>query len=141
MDTENQYKKFLAPGEKVIKVFGYAKSQFIWDIIWGVLLIPVFLIGFVLIALSLYRKITLKYLITDKRVIFKKGLIGQSTVSADYSRITDVTVEQGILGRILLHTGTIHLNTAGGDVKELELKWIQNPFETKDVIYEYLHKK
>lgn len=137
---KSEYQKFLSPGEKVVKVFDYATSQFIWDIVWGVLLIPVFLIGFILIAISLYRKFTLKYLVTDKRVIVKKGLIGQSTVSADYSKITDVTVQQGILGRLILHTGTIVLNTAGTDTGEIILKWVQDPFEAKNTIYTQLHK-
>lgn len=138
---ESEYQRFLAPGEKVVKVFDYATSQFIWDIVWGVLLIPVFLIGLILITVSLYRKFTLKYLVTDKRVIVKKGLIGQSTISADYSKITDVTVQQGILGRLILHTGTIVLNTAGTDLGEVILEWIQDPFEAKNTIYAHLHKK
>ena len=138
---EEQYKKFISPGEKVVKVLGYAKSQFVWDIVWSVLLIPVFFIGLFLIAISLYRKITILYLITDKRVIVKKGLIGQSTISADYSQITDVSVEQGILGRLILHTGTIVLDTAGTDLAKVQLKWVENPFETKNFIYERLHKK
>lgn len=139
--VQGEYQKFLAPGEKVVKVFDYATSQFIWDIVWGVLLIPVFLIGLILIAVSLYRKFTLKYLVTDKRVIVKKGLIGQSTISADYSKITDVAVQQGILGRLILHTGTIVLNTAGTDLGEVILKWVQDPFEAKNAIYAHLHKK
>lgn len=153
---EEKYKKFLSPDEKILQVMGYAKAELVWDLTWGFMpvLVVALLIGLnvtsVIIALligayfifsGLYKKLTLVYLVTNKRVILKKGLIGQSTVSADYSRITDVTVKQGILGRVLLHTGTILLNTAGGDVEELELKWIQNPFESKDVIYESLHKK
>ncbi len=156
MDIETQYKKFLAPEEKVIRVIDYAMAELIWDFFQGflpVLLAVIFfglditaiviglLIGSYFTLSGLYKKLTLKYVITDKRVILKKGLIGQSTVSADYSRITDVTVKQGILGRVLLHTGTILLNTAGGDIEELEFKWIQGPFETKDVIYKHLHKK
>ena len=138
---EERYKKFLSPEEKVIKVLGYAKSQFIWDIVWSVLLIPVFFVGLILIWIPLYRKLTILYLITDKRVIVKKGLIGQSTISADYSGITDVSVDQGVLGRLILHTGTILLNTAGTDLEEIQLQWVENPFETKNFIYERLHKK
>lgn len=153
---ENQYKKFLATEEKIIRVIDYAMAELMWDFIWGFLpvLLAVIFFGLDIIAIviglfigsyftlsGLYKKLTLKYLVTDRRVILKKGLIGQSTVSADYSRITDVTVKQGILGRVLLHTGTILLNTAGGDTEELELKWIQDPFEAKDVIYKHLHKK
>lgn len=156
MSTENQYSKFLAPGEKIIKVIEYANSEFMWDLFWGFLpmILAIILFGLditgVIIGLfigsyfilsGLYKKLTLKYFVTDKRVILKKGLIGQSTVSADYSKITDVTVQQGILGRVILHTGTIVLNTAGTDLGEVILKWVQDPFKTKDVIYEQLHKK
>lgn len=137
----NEYKKFLAPSEKLIQVFGYSKPQFIWDLVWGILFIPAFFIGIVLILISLYRKLTIKYFVTDKRVIIKKGLIGQSTVSASYSQISDVTVTQGILGRLVLHTGTIVINTAGTDLAEITMDWVENPFETKNIIYEQMHKK
>ena len=136
-----QYRKFLAPNEKVIKVFDYANSQFIWDLVIGVLLIPLLLFGLIWILIAIYRKLTLRYLVTDKRVIVKKGLIGQSTVSADYSKITDITVQQGILGRLILHTGTIVVNTAGTDLGEVTIKWVEDPFKAKDVIYGQLHKK
>ncbi|MBI2329829.1 PH domain-containing protein [Candidatus Daviesbacteria bacterium] len=153
---ESEHQKFLAPGEKVIKVFDYANAELMWDLLWGFLpvLLAIILFGFditgVIIGLfigsyfilsGLYKKLTLKYLVTDKRVVLKKGLIGQSTVSADYSKITDVTVQQGILGRLILHTGTIVLNTAGTDLGEVILKWVQNPFEAKNTIYAHLHKK
>jgi membrane protein YdbS with pleckstrin-like domain len=139
--NSEQYRKFLAPNEKVIKVFDYANSQFIWDLIIGILLIPLLLFGLIWMLIAIYRKLTIRYLVTDKRVIVKKGLIGQSTVSADYSKITDVTVQQGILGRLLLHTGTIVVNTAGTDLGEITIKWVENPFKAKDVIYGQLHKK
>lgn len=153
---EEKYQKFLAPGEKVIKVFEYANAELIWDFVWGflpVLVVALFagfnetsvriglLIGLYFILSGLYKKLTLKYLVTDKRVVLKKGLIGQSTVSTDYSKVTDVTVKQGVLGRLLLHTGTIIVNTAGTDLDEVELKWVQDPFEAKNVIYDRLHKK
>ena len=156
METSEQYKKFLAPNEKVIRVIGYANSELVLDFIYGfspALLLGLFtgfditaiviglLLGLYFILGGLYKKLTLKYLVTDKRVVLKKGLIGQSTVSADYSKVTDVTVQQGILGRLILHTGTIVLNTAGTDMAEIILKWVQDPFKTKDIIYEQLHKK
>lgn len=136
---DESYKKFLAPNEKIVAVFDYATTDFISGLIIGIILAPV-LLGIYIIFWNIYQKLTIKYLITNKRVIIKRGLIGQSAISADYSRITDVSVEQGIFGRLLLHSGTIFLNTAGGDTEELELKWIQNPFSVKDIIYQHLHK-
>lgn len=109
----------------------------------GVLLLVV-VVGLYLILSAIYRLVTIKYIITDQRVIIKKGLIGQSTQSLSYAKITDVHVEQGILGRILLHTGTITLDSAGntpeGD-EEMVLEWVDDPFKTKDIIYKHLHKK
>lgn len=138
---DQSYKKFLAPNEKIVKVFDYANSQFIWDLVIGTLLIPVLFFGLIWILIAIYRKLTIRYLVTDRRVIVKKGLIGQSTVSADYSKITDVTVQQGILGRLILHTGIIVVNTAGTDLGEVTIKWVEDPFKAKDVIYGQIHKK
>jgi len=155
MEQGNQYSKFLTPNEKIIKVIEYAKAELLWNLFWGFLPILVaalisgfdimaivigLLLGLYFIFIGLYRKFTLKYIVTDKRVVLKKGLIGQSTISADYSRVTDVTVEQGILGRLVLHTGSILLNTAGTDLEEITLKWVQDPFSAKNLIYEQLHK-
>lgn len=135
-----EYSKFLSPDEKIVKVLGIATSQFVWDLFWSIILLPV-LIGFYFLIAAIYRKLTIRYLISDKRVIVKTGLIGQSTVSANYNKITDITVRQGIIGRVLLHTGTIFLDTAGSDEKEVVLEWINNPFEVKNFIYERLPKK
>ncbi|MEX0895777.1 MAG: PH domain-containing protein [Patescibacteria group bacterium] len=150
-----KYQKFLAPHEHIICVLEYAKSEFIWDIFIGflpaIILAFIFemnffailgglLIGSFLFIKALYIKYTLAYLITDKRIVIKKGLIGQSTLSADYTKLTDVTVEQGILGRLLLNTGTIKLNTAGSDLEEINLRWVSNPFSTKDILYSQMHK-
>lgn len=141
LQTEDEeYKKLLAPNERVVKVFDYADSQFIWNLVIGTLLIPLLFFGLIWILITIYRKLTLRYLVTDRRVIVKKGLIGQYMVSADYSKITDVTVQQGILGRLILHTGTIVVNTAGTDLGEVIVKWVEDPFEAKNVIYNQLHK-
>ncbi|KKQ85824.1 MAG: hypothetical protein UT04_C0001G0036, partial [Candidatus Daviesbacteria bacterium GW2011_GWF2_38_7] len=34
---ESEHQKFLAPGEKVIKVFDYANAELMWDLLWGFL--------------------------------------------------------------------------------------------------------
>ncbi len=140
---DKSLEKFLAPGEKVVEVMNYSKAQFIWELVWGFVLLIV-IAGLYFIFRAIYRLITIKYIVTDQRVIIKRGLIGQSTQSLSYSKITDVHVEQGILGRILLHTGTITLDSAGNTPEgeeEMELEWVDDPFKTKDIIYQHLHKK
>jgi len=155
---ENNYKKFLSPDEKVEAVLGYAPAEFILNAVGAgivVLIVVGFLtlidagawsitvglvLGVLLLLPSIYHYYSVKYLVTDKRVVVKTGLIGQSIVSADYSKITDVTVNQGILGRLILRTGTIVLNTAGTDTGEVALKWVNDPFEAKNLIYKHLGK-
>lgn len=150
MDADDHYNRFLAPGERVVAVLEYANSQLVWDIFLGLAVFFFFypfasaiglILGVFVLIQGLYKKITLRYIITEKRVVIKRGLIGQSTVSAEYAKVTDVVVKQGVVGRLLLRTGTIILNTAGTDMSEVVLRWVQDPFKSKDIIYAQLHRQ
>lgn len=54
-----------------------------------------------------------EFVITNKRIIMKSGLISRRTLEMNLSKIESVNVEQGILGRIL-GFGTIWIIGTGG---------------------------
>lgn len=61
----------------------------------------------------LIDKYTDEFVITNKRVIIKTGLISRRTLEMNLSKIESVNVDQGILGRILGY-GTIRIIGTGG---------------------------
>ena len=79
-----------------------------------------------------------RYVITEKRVLIVSGLLNKSTKDIPFSRITDTQVKQGIFDKLLHKSGTILLNTAGGNGYEASIQYIKNPFEVKKVIDKHI---
>lgn len=71
-------------------------------------------------------KYTDEFVITNKRVINKTGLISRKTFEMNHSKIESINVDQGILGRILGY-GSIRIVGSGG-TKEV-FPNIQSPLE------------
>ncbi|WP_396157603.1 PH domain-containing protein [Flavobacterium sp.] len=67
-----------------------------------------------------------EFVITNRRVIVKTGLISRKTFEMNHSKIESVNVDQGILARILGY-GTIIIVGSGG-TREIFPK-IKNPLE------------
>ncbi len=73
----------------------------------------IFLNPFKIFILALIDKLTSEFVITNKRVIIKVGIISRRTVEMNHSKIESVGVNQSILGRIL-GFGTVILVGSGG---------------------------
>lgn len=67
-----------------------------------------------------------EFVITNRRVIVKTGLISRKTFEMNHSKIESINVDQGILARILGY-GTIIIVGSGG-TREIFPK-IKNPLE------------
>jgi membrane protein YdbS with pleckstrin-like domain len=72
-----------------------------------------------LLAAALYflarawlRRWTTEYAVTDRRVIYKQGLIWRKTMEMNMDKVSSVDVDQSILGRILDY-GTVTLHGTG----------------------------
>lgn len=61
----------------------------------------------------LIDKYTDEFVITNKRLIIKTGLISRKTFEMNHSKIESVNVDQSILGRILGY-GTLRIVGSGG---------------------------
>ncbi len=89
--------------------------------------IPVFLALpalFVLISLYYYvgefiRRHTTEIVVTDRRVIYKTGLLSRRTVEMNISKIETVDVLQGMVGRIL-GFGTVLIHGTGAGFEPLQ---------------------
>lgn len=87
------------------------------------------IIGGSLILHVIYLKAARHYLLTNERVIETIGLLSQRTVTAEYSQITDMRVTQDPFERLVLGTGYVGVNTAGGEREEIKLDRVAAPYQ------------
>ncbi|MBI4022556.1 PH domain-containing protein [Candidatus Berkelbacteria bacterium] len=85
------------------------------------------LLGLYLVLLGIYFQLAYHYYFTDQRVMQAIGLFSMSSVSSEYKMITDLTVRQDVINRLILNTGTLGVNTAGGPTEEIQLTNIDDP--------------
>jgi uncharacterized membrane protein YdbT with pleckstrin-like domain len=106
--------------------------------------IPRFAIGLVLFVLGTVveivvaiRKSSIELAVTNKRVIFKKGLVQRKTTELFLNKIESVGVEQGIMGR-MLNYGTVSLQGTGGSSEPIPM--IARPLEFRRQVHEQIGK-
>ena len=76
-------------------------------------------IAWVFVAIALFsfgkailRKLGSEFMLTNKRVVLRQGIISRKTVEIILAKCEGVSVDQGILGRILNY-GTLVVTTGG----------------------------
>jgi uncharacterized membrane protein YdbT with pleckstrin-like domain len=93
----------------------------------GIILVEGMLIGGIVLYLK-YCGIVL----TDKRIFGNKGLLKTKTLSSPISKITNVSVNQSLLGKVLGY-GTIYIDTISGNYA---FKYIKKPMDLHNAIIE-----
>lgn len=78
-----------------------------------------------------YLKAANAYAFTNKRILIHRGWLSTHTITVDYDKITDVTVREPFLDRIITKSGYLYINTAGTSTQEIVLRYISSPYETK----------
>lgn len=86
------------------------------------------LIGVVLVAAALIRRLTTELVLTDRRIITKRGLISRDTVEMNLAKVESVRVNQGLLGRVLNY-GDVTVIGTGASLEPL--RGIANPLELR----------
>lgn len=130
----DKLKKYIPDGEEVLWHGGYCErylSYFkIMYIIFGVLLC--WTIIFPLIFAIAYLKITSEiYVITNKRALIITGLLSKTVKDIPISKITDIQIHQPFFEKVIWKSGTMFLNTAGGNRYEGVLRYVSDPFTVK----------
>jgi membrane protein YdbS with pleckstrin-like domain len=77
----------------------------------------VFILGVLPLAAAYIRYRTSEFAVTDKRVLIKTGLVRRHTLETLLNKVENISVEQGLLGRVLNY-GTIQV-TGTGSTKEM----------------------
>lgn len=82
-----------------------------------------------------------RYLLTTRRVVIKKGLFSVKLTAALYDKITHLEVDQSFIDRLLLHHGTIIINTAGLNKGEINLQFVDYPLELKNLLERLINRE
>ncbi len=90
----------------------------------GFFIFIIFTIGIVIAAVL--HKIRSEYAVTTQRVYSRSGIISRKATDARFERITDVTLVQGVLGRLMKY-GKIKFNTAGSVFHEVVMSGVDRP--------------
>lgn len=160
------FSKYLSEDEEIVLVTGLSKahirSKFIIYLLFpGLLFFGLglglgWLLGFskisslILAFFGLFTSTTLKtmhlyhanrYLLTTRRIIIKKGIFGVKITAALYDKITNLEVIQSFVDRLLLHHGTIIINTAGVSKGEISLRFVDYPLELKNLLERLINRE
>jgi len=114
-----------------------AKDEFPVFILWitGGLILFILIYAFTIARLSFpYRG----YLIREKDIAYKQGLIKFKHTSIPYNRIQHVELIQGVIAK-RMHLATIKIYTAGGSSDDLSIHGL--PIETARQVREFLTGK
>ena len=113
----------LSEGEKVVAVFSQHWITKLWLVLWIVLIVT--------IPIAIYewlRLRTIEHGVTNKRVVFKQGIISRHTEEMKIGSIETVEIDQGIWGRIL---GFGDIKVTGKGISDVTFLRMNDPMDVK----------
>jgi uncharacterized membrane protein YdbT with pleckstrin-like domain len=69
---------------------------------------------------AVVKRMSTELAVTDRRVIYKSGVLGRHTLEMNRSKVESVDVDQSVLGR-LLGFGTIVVRGTGGSLEPIRM--------------------
>ena len=121
----------LSKGEQVEQIFNHHWTAYL--LIGFLVIITPITLGISLIF-AIYKWLSLRATeqgVTNKRVIYKTGIISRKTEEMKLASVETVEITQGIMGRIL---GYGNIEVTGTGINDLVFKSIDNPMEVKKSI-------
>lgn len=123
----------LDEGEEVQWVGQPSTSSLIPAFVWGVVLLPVFGIGLLVIAASLVTVRNTDFVVTNTTLYHKSGVLSTNIESVGLDRIQNTEYSQSFFGGQLGY-GTIEISTAGSGGADLSFRSIENPQDVRDLV-------
>lgn len=102
--------------------------------ILSLILIPVFGVGLLIFIVWHLRNKSSKLTVTDKEVLFEKGLLSKERSEVNISSVRTIKVKQSFFNRIF-GTGTVEFYTAG-DKPEIVAVGMPDPNKVRDLVKE-----
>jgi hypothetical protein len=77
-----------------------------------------------------------RLVVTDRRTIFRKGLLSRFTNEVLHSHVRNIQISQSVFQR-LTHVGSIGISSSGQAGIEIFIRGIPNPYDVKSIIDQY----
>jgi hypothetical protein len=77
-----------------------------------------------------------RLVVTDRRTIFRKGLLSKFTNEILHSHVRNIQINQSVFQR-LMHVGSIGISSSGQAGIEIFIRGIPNPYNVKSIIDQY----
>jgi len=126
--------KHLQKDEKIIFTGSPEWSGYYVGFIFAILTIFTIIIPIIILGIIYLHKSSTKYVVTNKRVFMRMGIISEDFKSSTYKHITSIRIKQGIIGKIF-GFGHIVIDTSGSG-SGFEFAWfcVKNPLRVKNEI-------
>ncbi|HEY5600662.1 MAG TPA: PH domain-containing protein [Patescibacteria group bacterium] len=158
-----KYSKYLSTDEKIVTIHGVSGRYVIIKLLFylspllgvfasyivsslilklALLVVPMIIILIETPAIStlVRKRQSLKYILTNRRLLIIKGILARKLTTAPLDRITHVTIEQSALERFIYNSGQMLVITAGFDQREIVIENIASPVEFKVLMEELMIK-
>ena len=149
MDYDHVWKKSLGPNEEVKFEFSVgSRYRMIWLVVLvviglitalGSLTLGIIIAGIGAFYFGFYLKAANAFAFTNKRILVHRGWLSTKLISTDYTKVTDVMVTEPFLDRIMYHTGSLEIDSAGTNRENVVLSHIEHPYEIKKKLDELRH--
>jgi uncharacterized membrane protein YdbT with pleckstrin-like domain len=123
----------LEEGEKVTWSGQPRIKSIIPAVITGVPLILAFGLGLLIIAGAYLNVKNTNYVITNKGVYVKKGVITKNVQKVGFDKIQNISFSQGVLGNYFGY-GNIEISTAGSSGTQMAFRSIEDPKPVQETI-------
>jgi membrane protein YdbS with pleckstrin-like domain len=89
---------------------------------------------------ALWRRNARRYRITDRAVIFERGIVSRSVCELRLSEVSRIELEQGFLER-LMGVGSLYLNTGDQRRVEVEFEGIREPERVRGLVADHAMRR
>jgi len=96
----------------------------------GLAIVVLFTVIVVLQAMRIKRT---KYVVTRQSIYTRTGVVGQTVIQTTFDKITDISLKQDVLGRVLGFS-SLHINTAGSGTPPVRMEGLRDALLTKSLI-------
>jgi len=126
----------LSEGEKIEGIFSLHWFSWLPLVGWSLLIFPTLGITFPIAIYEFLRVRSIEQRFTNKRVIYKKGIISRWTEEMKLGSIETVEIDQGVAGR-LFGFGTVKITGRG--ISDVVFRGVDDPMDVKRRIESVSH--
>jgi len=116
----------LDPDEEILWAGKPAPETMYGAYLTGIPLIPLLGLGLLVIVGAYLNRQNTDYVVTDKSVYKKTGVLSRSVSEVEYEKVQNTSFSVGVVGRYLGY-GNVDISTAGGSGVEMSLRGVSDP--------------